>query len=181
MSLLEDLDPHLLVPNERNPKTRNTRPIDDLLASIPQVGIILPLVVVARGDGTYEIQVGHRRHRAALELGLETVPCLVAPDGDAALRLAAMLAENAHRADFTPSEEGELYAQLALLDWDEERIAAFRVRPVEEVRAAIALSRMPQVVQTAADTGAMTLDEAADLAEFSSDATMMATIIARGQ
>jgi ParB/RepB/Spo0J family partition protein len=181
MLTLKDIDPRQLVPNERNPQGRATRSIDDLLASIPVVGILQPLVVVATDPAaSYRISIGHRRHRAALELGLETVPCLVAQDEGVAMQLAAMLAENIHRDDFTPTEQGEMYAQLSLLDWDDERIAGFTAKPVEQVRAAITLTRMPTAAQAAADAGDLTLEDAAALAEFSIDSKTVEKVLKRG-
>ncbi|HLL66433.1 MAG TPA: ParB/RepB/Spo0J family partition protein [Micromonosporaceae bacterium] len=180
MFTLEEIDPRQLVPNERNPQGRATRSIDDLLASIPVVGILQPLVVIAVGDDTYRIDIGHRRYRAALELGLDTVPCLVAQDEGVAMQLAGMLAENTHREDFTATEQGEMYAQLTLLDWDAERIAEFTTRPVEHVRAAITLTRMPAAAQSAADAGDLTLDDAAALAAFSTDPKTVEKVLQRG-
>ncbi|GAA0812135.1 ParB/RepB/Spo0J family partition protein [Spirilliplanes yamanashiensis] len=183
MLTIEEIDPQKLVRNDRNPQSRTTTgAVDDLKASIPVVGILQPLVVIpiTEDPGTYRIEIGHRRHRAALELGLPTVPCLVAPDEGVAMQLAAMIAENTHRADFSTSEQAEMYAQLALLDWDEERIAAFTAQPVEHVRAAITLTRLPAAAQAAADVGELTLDDAAALAEFTSDPGTVDKLLKRG-
>lgn len=50
--------------------------VTDLVASIKQVGIIEPLVVVKKGDD-FEVVAGHRRLFAASIAGLTQVPCLV--------------------------------------------------------------------------------------------------------
>jgi ParB family chromosome partitioning protein len=47
-----------------------------LEASLRAVGLIEPLIVYPQGD-TYEILDGSRRYRILLEMGVETVPCLV--------------------------------------------------------------------------------------------------------
>jgi ParB family transcriptional regulator, chromosome partitioning protein len=49
-----------------------------LRASILAVGLIEPLVVVPEDD-YYLILNGHQRYRVLLELGVETVPCILAP------------------------------------------------------------------------------------------------------
>lgn len=49
----------------------------EFVASIKDMGIITPLVVAKRKEGGYTIISGHRRHRAAIEAGLERVPCLI--------------------------------------------------------------------------------------------------------
>jgi ParB family chromosome partitioning protein len=45
-------------------------------ASLRAVGLLEPLIVYDQGD-SYEILDGRRRYRILLELGVETVPCLV--------------------------------------------------------------------------------------------------------
>ena len=47
-----------------------------LEASLRAVGLLEPLVVYDHGDG-YDILDGHLRYEILLELGIETVPCLV--------------------------------------------------------------------------------------------------------
>jgi hypothetical protein len=67
-------------PSPNNPREKLTD-IDDLAASIRQVGLIQPLVVqpTNRDDqaDAYQIIAGHRRYAAALLLGWLNVPCLV--------------------------------------------------------------------------------------------------------
>ena len=48
----------------------------DLAQSIREIGIVQPIVVVARGEG-FEIVAGERRWRAATLAGLERVPITV--------------------------------------------------------------------------------------------------------
>ncbi len=50
----------------------------DLLASIREQGILVPLVVLKHGTGSaYEIVSGHRRYACALTLNLESIPCQI--------------------------------------------------------------------------------------------------------
>jgi ParB family transcriptional regulator, chromosome partitioning protein len=63
-----------LVPrNERKVKKKDK---DRIEASLRAVGLIDPLIVFPLGD-TYEIQDGGIRYHILLELGVETVPCLL--------------------------------------------------------------------------------------------------------
>jgi ParB family chromosome partitioning protein len=55
-----------------------------------------------------------------------------------------MLAENLHRADLTPVEEADGYAQLAAFDWTPERIAKRTGRKVERVRHGLAAAALPE-------------------------------------
>jgi ParB family chromosome partitioning protein len=175
-----DLDPHDLVPNDRNPRS-DVGDVTDLTASIRAVGILQPLVVLRDGSGDrHRIVIGHRRHRAALELNLPTVPCLVVDTDDAAAEIVTMLAENLHRVGLTVTEEADAYAQLALLDYTVDQIAAVAARPVARIRNALALTSLPAPARQAADTGTLTLDCAVELQEFADDAKAMARILKRG-
>ena len=50
--------------------------LDDLLSSIRDHGILVPLVVMAQPESTYfEVISGHRRLACALNLGIQDVPC----------------------------------------------------------------------------------------------------------
>ena len=62
----------------------------DLVASIREVGLLQPLLVVARGDTRFHVVAGTNRLAAARQAGLRTVPCLVVnADEEAAVRLRA--------------------------------------------------------------------------------------------
>lgn len=82
-----------------------------LVDSIHSSGIRTPLLV--RRDpvqpGAYEIIAGHTRWTAAQDLGLATVPCIVAQLSDADADI--MMAEtNIQRPDWLPSERAKTYA-----------------------------------------------------------------------
>lgn len=62
-------------PYERNPR-RNDDAVKYVKRSIERFGFKVPIVIDR--DGT--IVAGHTRYKASLELGLETVPCVVADD-----------------------------------------------------------------------------------------------------
>ena len=73
--------------------------------------MLQPVLVRAKPGGTYELVAGERRWRAAQIAGLEKIPALVRPRGDAeALELA--LIENMAREDLNPVEEARACAAL---------------------------------------------------------------------
>lgn len=84
--------------------------IEDLVASIKQVGIIEPLVVRKIKD-RYEIIAGHRRITAAEAAGLEVVPCHVV-DATQEQVETMKIHENLYRVDVNPADEAEHYARL---------------------------------------------------------------------
>ena len=62
-------------PYEKNPR-KNDEAVKYVAESIKQFGFKVPIVI----DNEGEIIAGHTRYKAAKELGLETVPCIVADD-----------------------------------------------------------------------------------------------------
>lgn len=64
-----------LIPYSRNPR-RNDEAVPMVMNSIKEFGFKVPIVV----DRNNIIVCGHTRFKAALKLGLETVPCIVADD-----------------------------------------------------------------------------------------------------
>ncbi|MEV6965182.1 ParB/RepB/Spo0J family partition protein [Hamadaea sp. NPDC051192] len=177
------LDPALLMPSDINRTFDEPGALDDLLASIPVVGILQALVVtrVADREDAYRILIGHRRHAAALKLGLAIVPCLIVASDGAAQEILSILAENDDRLSLKPSQKAELYHQLTLLDWQPAQIAKARGVRTSEVRAALTLHQLPAAVHEAADDGQLTLDLAAELAEFTDDPKTLAKIMDKGR
>jgi ParB/RepB/Spo0J family partition protein len=105
-----DLRLDQLVPDPEQPRTTFDRPTEDdasgsiegMAETMRAVGVIAPLTVVDLGDGTYKIQTGERRYRAALLAELETVPCrIVAASADTPL---IQLIENLQRLALRPLE-----------------------------------------------------------------------------
>ena len=65
-----------VVPSPLQPRTQFVEsPLDDLVESIRQHGIIQPLIV-RLVDGKFELIAGERRWRASRKLGLTTVPII---------------------------------------------------------------------------------------------------------
>ena len=198
MPTLTDLPTDHLVPHERNLRS-GVGDLSDLIASIGAVGILQPLLVVPlhdhrpetqhdqanAPDGTgaeqFQIIVGHRRHAAAAELAMTTVPCIIAADQGEADRVVKMLAENVHRQGLTTTEEAEAYRQLALLDWTPEQISRVTAKPADHVRHALALTTLPQQVRTAADAGQLDRADAAAMGEFTDDPKALDRILSRGR
>ena len=104
--LVSQVDTGKIYPNPANPrKAFDQAALDELAASIKEVGILQPLVVVVdhERDG-YRLIAGERRWRAAKLAGLETVP-VIAREITAAQEAEAMLVENLQREDLDPIEE----------------------------------------------------------------------------
>ncbi len=85
--------------------------MQELAASIAELGILQPLLVRDAGAGAYELIAGERRLRAAQAAGLESVPVIVV-DTDEKGSLERAVVENIHRADLNAIEEAAAYRQL---------------------------------------------------------------------
>ncbi|MBV9491192.1 MAG: ParB/RepB/Spo0J family partition protein [Verrucomicrobia bacterium] len=116
---LSDVVPSPLQPR----KNFEPEPLQELVESIREHGIIQPLIV-RRVNSKCELIAGERRWRAATQLGLREVPVIVrqASDRDA---LEMALIENLQREDLNPIEEAVAYKRLAAeFDLRQEDVAA---------------------------------------------------------
>jgi len=106
---IEQWDIERVKPYEKNPR-RNDKAVQAVADSIREFGFRQPIVV----DDAGVIVVGHTRYKAALKLGLKTVPVHVATDLTPQQARAYRLADNrsAQNAewdiDLLPIELGEL-------------------------------------------------------------------------
>lgn len=100
-----------IVLSETNPKGRTSGPeFKELVASIKEKGVLMPILVRAKGKG-YEVVAGNRRVAAAQEAGLKEIPAHIVEMDDVEAR-EAQIVENLQRQDVHPLDEGEAYRQL---------------------------------------------------------------------
>ncbi len=113
MARLEYLDIDTINIEEGIRQIIDTKPLDELVTSIKQHGILQPIVVEAVEGGRYKLQIGSRRMAAARIIGLAKVPALVLDDRlEAEKSIAIMLVENLHREDIDPIDEAEAFSKL---------------------------------------------------------------------
>ena len=93
-------------------KTFDLNSISSLASTIKEHGIRQPLTVVKSQleKGKYEVISGERRLKAAVEIGLSSVPCQICFDYEKAEEIA--LIENVQREDLHPIELGFGYIGL---------------------------------------------------------------------
>ena len=89
-------------------KVRADSQMIELQESVKKYGILNPLIVRPRKDGTYEIISGHRRKFAAEKIGYRKVPVIirVLKDDDA---VVSMVDSNLQREMISPSEKAFAY------------------------------------------------------------------------
>ena len=101
-----------IVPNPRQPRrTFDEEALEELAASITEVGLLQPVVVRKLGPGNYELVMGERRLRASQRAGLEYIPAIVRETQDNDMLRDALI-ENLHRQQLDPLEEAAAYRQL---------------------------------------------------------------------
>ena len=101
-----------IFPNPRQPRTVfDEDALNELIASIKEIGILQPPVVRRVSEGRYELIMGERRLRAAKAAGLITIPVIIRQTPDNELLREALI-ENIHRSQLNPLEEAAAYAGL---------------------------------------------------------------------
>ena len=100
-----------IVPNPHQPRKHFSEDaLAELAASITQLGVIIPILVRARGE-RYEIIAGERRWRASAVAGKSVIPAIVRTSDDReSLELA--IVENLQRENLNPLEEAMGFAHL---------------------------------------------------------------------
>ena len=107
-----EVDINLISPNPKQPRTVfDEDQLNELAASIKEVGLLQPPVVRSIGNGKYQLIMGERRYRASKLAGLKSIPVIIRQTPDDQL-LREALVENIHRSQLNPLEEGAAYQQL---------------------------------------------------------------------
>ncbi len=89
-------------------KVMDDEKMEQIVDSIRENGILVPIMVRIREEGGYEIVSGHRRKHAAEIVGLETVPVIIREltDDEAVI---TMVDANLQREEILPSEKAYAY------------------------------------------------------------------------
>jgi ParB family transcriptional regulator, chromosome partitioning protein len=150
-----------VVPNPRQPRqVFDEEALEELGASIEEVGFLQPIVVRETEPGQFELVVGERRWRAAQALGRDAIPAIVRETRDDAMLRDALL-ENIHRVDLNPLEEAAAYQQLL----DEfgvthEELARRIGRSRPQISNTIRLLNLPAPVQRRVAAGVLSAGHA---------------------
>ena len=131
-----------------------------LTESIREVGVLQPVLVRPRSDGTYELIAGERRYRAASQAGLERIPAVVrtAEDADA---LEQALLENLHREDLNAIEEAAACQQLMEeFGFTQDTVAKRLGRSRSAVANAVRLLQLPDEVKAMVVDGSLSAGHA---------------------
>ena len=137
---IEDIDPN---PNQPRQVVGD---LSELVASVREKGILEPILVRPRGS-RFQIIAGERRFRAAGEVGLAEIPCVVRDTSDAEMMELALV-ENLQRKDLTPFEEADGLKMLAdSFGYTHEAMAEKLGKSRTSITEILTLTAMPQAIR----------------------------------
>lgn len=169
---LAEVDPTTLV---IDPNVRLNPTLDKpFLESVRELGVLSPITAVER-EGELHVRYGQRRTLAAVQTQRPTIPVYVVADTDAARVVIEQLAENDHRAPITQSDRGHAVEALAGLGLTAAQIAKRTKMSRATVDAATTVQGS-EAARSAVAAYAITLEQAAILAQFEDDPETLASL-----
>jgi len=137
---IEDIDP-----NPNQPR-QTMGDLSELVASVKEKGILEPILVRPSGS-RFQIIAGERRFRAAQEVGIAEIPCVVRDTSDAETMELALI-ENLQRKDLSAFEEADALRILAeMYDYTHEKMAEKLGKSRSSLTETLSLTVMPEEVR----------------------------------
>ncbi|HZG72358.1 MAG TPA: ParB/RepB/Spo0J family partition protein [Chondromyces sp.] len=155
---IQELNVKEIRPNPYQPrKTFQEEAINELKESILQHGILQPIIVRQSSIKGYEIVVGERRYRAAIQAKLKKIPAVVRKLSDQQMMELAVL-ENLQREDLTAMEEAAAYQTLMdKLHMTQEQLAARLGKSRPHIANHLRLLTLPESIQEDISAGRLTM------------------------
>ncbi len=149
-SAISEIDIDLISPNPDQPRRSfSDEGIEELAASIRELGIIQPLSLRDAHDGKYQIIAGERRWRAAQIAGLQSVPAYVRTASDSEVTEMALI-ENIQREDLNAIEIALAFKKLLdTYDLTQERLSERVGKSRSVITNHLRLLKLPAEIQIA--------------------------------
>jgi len=156
-----EVDINAITPNPKQPRTVfDEDALNELAASIKEVGVMQPPVVRSLGNGRYELIMGERRLRASKLAGLKTIPVIIRETADNEL-LREALVENIQRSQLNALEEGAAYQNLLNdFGYTHDELATKVGKSRSAVTNTLRLLNLPASVQRRIAAGVLTAGHA---------------------
>lgn len=147
--------------------------LNELAASIKELGIIQPITLRRLGEKRYQIIAGERRFRASKLAGLTKVPAFVREAGDEAM-LELALVENIQREDLDAIEVALSYQRLMEeCKLTQESLSDRVGKKRSTISNYLRLLRLPAVIQKAIREQEITMGHARALINISDSETQV--------
>ncbi len=165
-----EVDINSISPNPKQPRsTFDEDALNELAASIKEVGVMQPPVVRSLGSGRYELIMGERRLRAAKLAGLKTIPVIIRKTTDNEMLREALI-ENIQRSQLNPLEEGAAYQNLLNdFGYTHDELALKVGKSRSAVTNTLRLLNLPASVQRRIAAGVLTAGHARALLTLSDE------------
>lgn len=136
-----------IFPNPEQPRTE-FGDLTELTESIREKGVLEPLLVKPKSDGTFMIIAGERRWRASQAAGLTEVPCIEMDVDDHGVAEIALI-ENLQRKDLNIWEEADGLKALAdKFNYTQDEIAQKISKSRSTVTELMSVAGLPQDIRT---------------------------------
>ncbi len=170
-NMVHELNIFDVEPNKNQPRKHfDEEKLESLAASIKEMGVILPIIVVKQNNDMYLIIAGERRWRAAKKAGLKTIPAIIKDYKSKEAAEVAMI-ENLQREDLNPIEEAEGYRSLIeTFSLTQEEISKRVGKSRTAITNSMRLLNLPETVIKLIVSGELSSGHARALITLKSDA-----------
>ena len=131
-----------LVKQARNPNEMSAQEFENLRAAIRTLGFLDPLLVAPNADGTHDVMDGHHRLAAAIEEGIDPLPCVVTTTRSKDVVDAIQLALNKNRGRVRLDLAEQILRELSDEGWSVEEMQATGYAP-DEIEALLKDAHAP--------------------------------------
>ena len=149
-SNLSEIALTMISPNPNQPRTDfDEAALQELAASIREIGLVTPITLRQMGDNEYQIIAGERRWRAATLAGLTTIPAYIRTAEDEKVMEMALV-ENIQREDLNPIEIALAYQHLSeTTGMTQEKISSRVGKSRTSITNYMRLLKLPAQIQIA--------------------------------
>lgn len=164
----------LIEANPNQPrKTFDTEALEELAASIKELGVVQPVTLREIPDGKYQIISGERRCRASKIAGLTTIPAYIKSADDESIMEMALV-ENIQREDLNAIEIALSYQKLIdEYKFTQERLSEKVGKKRATVTNYLRLLKLPAEIQLGLKSGKIEMGHARALVSVADTANMI--------
>ena len=148
LSSISEIPLSQIHPNPNQPRQEfEAEALEELAASIRQLGIIQPITLRKISEGNYQIISGERRYRASKSIGLENIPAYIKTTEDEQVMEMALI-ENIQREDLNAIEVALAYQKLLeVYNLTHEKLSERLGKKRATITNYLRLLKLPAIIQ----------------------------------